>query len=363
MLSSFSVHNFRGFSHIKLPSLGPINLIVGRNNTGKTSLLEALFLASLRDREQRYRAVGEVLDHHDEIDSQRGIFSVEGIFHGRKPRPGERIQLGPVDGTALEIVFGERKATAPATIERTKQVAGWLEVIERRSPFPNMRLRDLVLSLIMEGGTIENASPDAEERAAILVRSGGVDDEALSRWWDSVATTDAEEHVLDCMRILAPSIQKIALVANRAPGSDDVVVFGSLHRRFVLRLADHPDPMPLRALGDGVSRIFEFALALQRARGPQLLLIDEVENGIHHSALPTLWRFLIEAARRSDVQIFATTHSWDCIKGYKQALDDIPDADGRLIRLERRSQGVELKAVVYGRAELESAVIHEIEVR
>jgi AAA15 family ATPase/GTPase len=62
-----------------------------------------------------------------------------------------------------------------------------------------------------------------------------------------------------------------------------------------------------------VSRVFALALHLAVARGG-FLFLDEIENGLHWSVMPSVWRFLVETARSLDVQVFATTHSKDCLE-------------------------------------------------
>jgi hypothetical protein len=138
----------------------------------------------------------------------------------------------------------------------------------------------------------------------------------------------------------------------------------------MVRIKGESEPVPLKSLGDGVVRMFQIALALERAeknrpaarpaagaatQGSErlaggLLLIDEVENGIHYTVLPRLWRFLFQAAKIRNVQVFATTHSWDCIKGFQIAAAQEPEVSCMLVRLGRRDQAN--KAVLFDRDEL-----------
>ena len=76
--------------------------------------------------------------------------------------------------------------------------------------------------------------------------------------------------------------------------------------------------MPLRSLGDGAVRLFGVALALANSQGG-FLLIDEAENGIHHTIQRDFWRMVLLTAQANNVQVFATTHSWDCVVGFAQA--------------------------------------------
>ncbi len=132
-----------------------------------------------------------------------------------------------------------------------------------------------------------------------------------------------------------------------------------------------------------MSRIFQVALAIERSRinahpgfdeqtalfrqhqkgtnRKPLLLIDEIENGLHYSVHAKLWEFILRVAADQDIQVVATTHSWDCICGLKEAVARTPNADAMLIRLERTAD--KDKAVSFSQDELDIITRDEIEVR
>ncbi len=96
--------------------------------------------------------------------------------------------------------------------------------------------------------------------------------------------------------------------------------------------------------------------------GSGTLLVDEIDTGLHYAALKDMWKLIIEMAYKQEVQIFATTHSGDCVKAFKQVLEETEKPDvGKLFRLER--DGEQIKAVSYLADELSIAVEQDIEVR
>ena len=130
-------------------------------------------------------------------------------------------------------------------------------------------------------------------------------------------------------------------------------------RRPVVRLTSEARPVPLKSLGDGAVRLFGVALALANSRGG-FLLIDEAENGIHHTVQHDLWTMVLQTAHANDVQVLATTHSWDCVTGFAQAAE-VSEAEGILIRLERDEKG--LRAVEYSEDDLRVVAEQGIKVR
>jgi AAA15 family ATPase/GTPase len=121
----------------------------------------------------------------------------------------------------------------------------------------------------------------------------------LAGLWTNVELTPAEQRTIDALRLIEPQIERIAISA-----SDGAKVL----------LRGATSPVPLGSLGEGVSRIL--TLALHLALTPRgFLLIDEIENDLHWSVMPKVWRFLIEAALAGQTQIFAATHSKDWLEG------------------------------------------------
>ena len=115
--------------------------------------------------------------------------------------------------------------------------------------------------------------------------------------------------------------------------------------------------VPIGSMGDGVWRLLGIALSLVRAeRG--ILLIDEIDTGLHYSVLVDMWRLVYETAKRLEVQIFATTHSRDCY----EALASVAEAGRYDISLQRIERGKPL-AIAFSEAEIVQAAERGIEVR
>jgi predicted ATPase len=91
----------------------------------------------------------------------------------------------------------------------------------------------------------------------------------------------------------------------------------------LLALKGEHDRVPLASQGDGLFRLMELSLGLVRASGGTLV-IDEIDTGLHYSVMSDLWRLVVEAARRFDLQVFATTHSYDCIRGLAWLCENYP---------------------------------------
>ena len=174
----------------------------------------------------------------------------------------------------------------------------------------------------------------------------------VARLWDGVVLTEAEDIALETLRlVVGERLERLTVVGGPEAGGGG--------RRVVAKLAAYSVPVPLKRLGDGANRLLAIALALANARGG-ILLMDEVENGIHYSVQPGLWRMVFKAAEAANVQVIAATHSWDCVVGFARAAVE-SSADGWLYRLER--VGDKLDAVGYSQSNLAVAARQRTEVR
>jgi hypothetical protein len=196
---------------------------------------------------------------------------------------------------------------------------------------------------------VADSKPDDVNRCSYIGASG-IRSQELAKMWDQIALTDLEPGVVQSLRIVHPGIERLTFVDAGLRREE---------RSPRVRISGNNRPIPLRSLGDGVFRLFAIALALANADGG-ILLVDEIENGIHYSIQQDVWKLIVDGARRLNVQLFATTHSWDCVKAF-QAATRMSSESGVLIRLES-SRG-KIRAIEFDEDELEIATEQQIEVR
>lgn len=164
--------------------------------------------------------------------------------------------------------------------------------------------------------------------------------------------TPEEDTLLAALRTIEPGIERIAPV-GMVRGSFP----GRTHGGVAVKLAGQR--VPIGSLGDGIWRLLGIALSLVKARGG-VLLVDEIDTGLHYSVLERMWRLVHETAKRLDVQVFATTHSRDCYESLAAIAH--PTATGHDVTIQRIERGKPL-AVAFSEAEIVQAARRGIEVR
>jgi hypothetical protein len=196
----------------------------------------------------------------------------------------------------------------------------------------------------------------------VWVPPNGLESELSLQLWDNIALTEWEEDVLEALRLMVPDMERFGAAGSPDGGGAFSSGFSSAFatgRSFRIKVPSRSQPLPLRSLGDGPNRVLGLALALVNARDG-FLFLDEVENGIHYSLQPDLWRLIFRVAQRMNVQVFATTHSYDCVTAFQEAAAENPE-EGILIRLEERQGSVTV--TLFDERELSVVADEAIEVR
>lgn len=364
-IGSLEIQQFRALRQLKIEGLGRVNLITGRNNTGKSSILEALrILAS----NASISVVLQILRSREEVNDDDGAsglehaneFPLSGLFHGFPEFPGD---LKP-------IVIAARGANSPMLMSISAE-----EFVEEEESDGTTRLipyqQDLieqherVSALVIESGEVrrlirlENLvrlSPRRFEFAEVLFPCvfvtpyGGERTATLGRLWDKIALTDREGDVVDALRIIDTKISAVSMVGGEGPRR---------LRTAIVRSDGIPRPIPLRSYGDGLNRLFGIILSLVNAQGG-LLLIDEFENGLHYTVQTDVWRAIFRLASALDVQVVATSHSRDAVEAFQKAASEVPDR-GVLVKLSRA--GDRIVPTVFSEQELAIITRDQIEVR
>lgn len=341
MIESLHVSGFKLFRDITLPRLGRLNLLVGENNSGKSCLLEAINLYAgqtpLTDIVQIASGRSEqTLGPWDPVDLTEEGTSIRhpvfDLFHRSVPVFTKEFVVEQVgDSSALRVrCLPHRVTTDEEGVVHYAPVAGE----DANSPDIELALRvyrgDKRLRLV----TRRRVTLSSRVRVASVLNQGvaflrpnGFSNDQAASMWDTLVQGPGQDLVLDWLRMLDPRIEDIAYVAGRRET-----------RVALLKFRGH-GRIPLSSMGDGLTRLFHIALAVASASNG-VLLIDEFENGLHWTVQEKLWIALARAAREFRVQVFATTHSRDCIEGFTATVQKAGPDDAAIYRLECRGDDV-----------------------
>jgi len=374
-LPSLSIKGFRGIKELSIERLGLVTLLAGKNSVGKTTVLDAVQVYAARG---HYEILSELLESRQEFSiamvegsSREFVADFAALFHGRDVSRYACISIGPKSDTD-QLRIEEHPLSAGQVSDNLKRYIskciadGYTQVF--KVVFQNSE-RVLPWLLPIQGSaaarTVERYSDSAYRYIEELFREskspprigcgflgpGLLSNQEFVRYWEAIALTEDEDRAVQALRLIFGSdLERVAVLGdNQGPP-----------RRVIVKLQGQARPVPLQSLGDGALHLAGTALALANSRDG-FLLIDEAENGIHHSLQPDFWHMVFKTAHANNVQVIATTHSFDCVRGFAQAAVECEGVEGALVRIERRDK--EMWAIEYSERNLKAAAKQHIEVR
>jgi AAA15 family ATPase/GTPase len=364
MFSSLEINTFRAFEKLRIDDLDRINLFVGRNNSGKTTILEAAEMLVSEDSSAAIvrcaKRRGEMLIQREENRPSRDV-DISHLFHGHDCDVGAFFSIqGQEAETNVTLKYKVVPSDSGPNTE--KELFSDAYTLEPRLSLlikHSEKEESLNLPLSISGGLSldymrrSNIRPNPKARPASFVRTETLDTFELQEFWDSIALTEEESNVIETLKILEPNIDRIAFLSQRHYRYSS---YGGIY----VKLKHLDNRIPLGSLGDGIRHLLTMSLAVSRSRRG-FVMIDEIDTGLHHSVMTDMWRVLIKTAQRLDVQVFATTHSLDCLRSLAWLYNSDPCLCHQ-VRLHRVDIG-HSKTVVYDPEEIETAAQQHVELR
>ncbi|MCQ8119445.1 AAA family ATPase [Methylomonas rosea] len=391
MLTNLRIKNFRMLEDLKIPRLGRVNLIVGKNNSGKSSILEAIRIYTEKADRDFLR---EILINHDESvtfdhepDNQNPSYwyGLKNLFYKREFSAKENafisISSDEKNLIQLEYVFYYQQEEIKFDKDGNEISKSRKRIPIHQSELPSFLEQsdtELIPALSITIGEARNTlfnltansqrigfsppawglfPPDTPNSSFVPTRL--LSSEKLAELWDKIAAKSEEQVLLKTLKVIDPSIERLVFIKNIERDSRQ-----KNDRIPVVTQQGSDTRIPLNSMGDGISRLLQLILSTFPARDG-ILLIDEFENGLHYSVQEEVWRIIFQLAKELNIQVFATTHSWDCIESFTKAAVESPE-EGILLKVSRSkltSDNGKIIATVYDEAELQNITASELEIR
>lgn len=387
MLDSLRIKNFRSLQNFEIARLGRVNLLVGKNNSGKSTVLEALRLYAGNAQRPLLETIAQEHNERARINDTGGLeadsapLPFQDFFAGRCfPANGDAIEIGSAttaaDRLSLSHAWMQELSAEPEEVngelvrrtqrkfltpEQAADAQGDLE------PVMVVRKGERVLPPIRLNRPTNAVSgrPYQPAMPCSVIPTQFISMTELAGEWDHIVLTEHEDVVKQALRLIEPEFENLAFVQTDGLASNSATVLVRRPRTAMVKLKNTARPVPLNSMGDGMVRVLQLALKLFSARGG-FLLIDEFENGLHYAVQKSVWTLLFEMAEQHNIQIFATTHSWDCIESFAQVALERPQTDGYLFRMGRSlrtSDQGRIMATAFDEAALAHITQTDMEVR
>jgi hypothetical protein len=362
MFTSLSIKSFRGFKEVEVGSLGRVNLIAGSNGVGKTALLEAIYMLAggtnvgLVVKIHSFRGFEKIVGLLDEVAESlwgplfydfdtKGVIEIEGQWHDATKH---RIEMELVPRVSAPVSFDDQGVGgAGATASGLSSKALQVKYTDASGQCRESRMEIVRKSENSETGMQITPPPQTPSFPGYFLAAKTIPLEEDATCFDELVVRKDPYDVREVLLIIEPRLAEMRPVKRAGVN----VLWGDigLSRMF-----------PVALMGDGLVRLTSILVRIATA-GHGIVLIDEIENGFHYTVLGKVWAAIGEAARRFDAQVFATTHSWECIRAAHEAFAAGGTYDLRLHRLDRVNG--EIQAVTFDQEMLETALATDLEVR
>lgn len=356
MIKKVSIHNFKALQKLENVELGNIALIGGKNNVGKSSFLESLFLYLDRRNPDKF---------HKQLAFRGMIYSLQEPELLWKPffynfDLSKNICIIVQDESKsgkLSIKYESDFSPKSITIANNGVVQN--QTINKQQ-FPSLLVKhensDNIVDLdthsfIIDQGINYYVDKDISQKIkpANYASPTQTLDMLNPQRLGILDKNDEQEKILSILRIFEPKLKRLQLIKV---GLNDVIY----------AVFEGKSKIPVNFLGTGFCRCLTLALTLA-TNEYGILFVDEIENGIHHSFLNDFWKFLIEAAKLYNNQIIATTHSYEMINSFSEIAQETQYKDIAYIRLGKDNNDT-ISAYHFNYEELAFSILkHEIEVR
>jgi AAA15 family ATPase/GTPase len=344
MFNKIQIERFRGIRYASIEGFKQINLFFGKNNCGKSSLLESLFLAS--------GLSNPLLPIHVNFMRGYGKSNFNDLilnFHNLDSSQPIIIQL--IDGEVRNLnitLFKENQENITLNTDSANILSN---VEEGKYGLKlDFQINDTPFSSQLEFDSkdtknVNRIVPDNyTESLQCVYLSPKFDFNASIQGLKKIQENKDEHFIIDGLKLIEPRVKDFIFTDN------DVLVDIGLNKR-----------IPVNMMGDGARKIVSLLTAVYDCKNG-MLLIDEISNGFHHSVMCDLWKVLINAAIKNNTQLFVTTHDIDSIKGLRDAAIDKFDDKIATFKLLKTNDD-ELKAYHYSLDSLNYSINQEIEIR
>lgn len=350
-IKNIDVSGFRRFESLELTNLGLYNLIVGDNNIGKTTVLEALLFDS--DKEACFKNLAYAFAERKNISRIKD----DALAEERFLIPRDFVDSYRRNNTDQDIEFLIYEGRSSWTYEICKLTTGEVEALLDQKGGLDCNdyagfVKDGTLSYLDIPILLKNLKPHEALTYPLVPFGKGYSHDLAFAYSDKIdRVKSVREEFLQNMTVFIPKISRIMVDTER----------GSV----LIEEEDSETSKELHQYGEGANKLFRILVQITLNKGGRVL-VDEIDAGIHHTRFTEFWSTLLTFAQLNNVQLFATTHNLECIKYFKELLADESSfpfqKDSRVISLKKLPNN-SIKAYTRLFEEFEYELDNDIELR
>jgi AAA15 family ATPase/GTPase len=362
LFESININNFRGIESLEVSNIKQVNLITGKNNCGKTSILEAIFLLTGMSNPQLAVTIHAfrdlVLTDDDDFNYlfKNLDFSKSPLIRGKIATQNRTLEITAIyPKSSKEIVkqISEKRELSKEELISNASISTEYRINRIEGLTFNFNInknKKFQTKIKLKQGEIKLYRGYQEKLSSSFINPGTIMN-GIDRKLDAILVRKDLGTIINALKEIEPNLTDIRIGAR-----------GTVYVDIGIEKL-----VPLNIMGDGIRRILAILAAISERKNG-VLLIDEIENGLHYSTLSILWKAILKAALDNHVQLFITTHSYECIEAmieicYKKYQSPTLNKDFiSLFRIDRNSKG-QHRAFQYEADTLQAGIEKDFEIR
>lgn len=372
-IENLYINNYRGIQNLKIAKLGSVNIFVGDNNTGKTSVLEAIQIFAnpteytlYQVSRQRERYLRNIFFRSDVLSLFKYLFSIkesddylfeingkidnledEVIVTAKKEK--KLFDIAQLDSDIIRLGKKLNRKNDQEIIETEEEIDNFLYKIQSKRIFPqNKILSDIEKSenIFEVNKYYRNRNIETNSFNINIIQT--IDYIVTDSFRELLRESSIKNEAVELLKEFDENIVDIRYIKNE--NNNMVSVIETKDENYI----------PISLYGDGLKKSLTMLNAIIKSQNG-ILLIDEYEMSLHTSIMEKVFKFIVETARKLNVQLFLTTHSLEAVdkmlKSNRNILDDM-----YIIRL-RKSDEKTFAKIIGGKEALENREEYDMELR
>ncbi len=277
-LKTIEIKNFKCFKDFKADGLKRVNLIGGKNNVGKTAFMEACYI------------------NLQAMELKSFVFALRSI---KEMRENLNILFGDKDDTKTYIEQLDNIFTKSNLNLASFKIKDELGIKEYLFEFNKQHIKVNTNNFSYEMNYVENI---------VFIDNFGLSNREIISFYSAIQRKKEEQFLNTILKNFDDRIESFKIIDNKPTCEIDSEYY------------------EITEFGDGVRHLISIVTALFTCEDGYLF-IDEVDNGIHYTQLDEIWTIILEVSKKLNVQIFATTHSKECISSFNKIQTKLQDKD------------------------------------
>jgi AAA15 family ATPase/GTPase len=300
-LTDIRIKQYKIFQNFKADNLGRVNLIGGKNNVGKTAFMEACYIETAPDAIELYNRLLEIDTHRNIINNL--------LYNRDKKTDIEKLIRDNLDFAIdqTKISLNKNSFTIEIDLNEKKQTYDFSKLVEL-----------LDLSLV-----------NAKSFYSIHFIGQDTSPDWLLNHLIGKSKLEDKYNIVNNYLSEVFGVQNIDIIDNLPYIKKEEGTF-----------------IPLYNFGQGIKSFIDILLSLILSNN-HTIFIDEIENGIHYTNFDKLWEIILTISKEQNVQVFATTHSKECIESFNRVQKELDDKDTYYFEMFKniKKDNIEMRAL------------------